>query len=189
MSTGRLFRSPLLSVAIISISIFLVDQLTKYLATIWLKPIFSRPIIGDFLRFTYVENPGMAFGITIENRLVFNMLSLAALALVFFYLYTMKHDNVLRNGFAIILGGALGNLFDRFYAGKVVDFVDVEFFDLNFEGGPFLFMDLPAYTMTRWPVFNVADVAITIGMLVIIISVFVEISPREELQDAAGEDT
>jgi len=159
---------------LIVVSVVALDQLTKWLARVYLQPRESIPIIGDFLRLTYVENPGMAFGIQFENKLLFNVLSILAVFVIFYYLFKMKDHALLRVSFAMILGGAFGNLIDRFWRGRVVDFVDVEFFDIHFRGGKFLFFELPAYSLVRWPVFNVADMAVSLGMIAIIISAFFE---------------
>ena len=154
--------------------VLLVDQLTKWLAKVYLRPRHSIQIIGDFLRFTYVENPGMAFGIQISNKLLFNVLSIIAVLVIFYYLVKLHDHLLLRISFAMILGGAFGNLIDRFLYGRVVDFIDVEFFDIAFKGGKFLFWNLPPYEMSRWPVFNVADMAVSTGMIIILLATLFE---------------
>ncbi len=154
--------------------VLLVDQLTKWLAKVYLRPRHSIQILGDFLRFTYVENPGMAFGIQISNKLLFNVLSIIAVLVIFYYLVKLHDHQLLRISFAMILGGAFGNLIDRFLYGRVVDFIDVEFFDIAFKGGKFLFWNLPPYEMSRWPVFNVADMAVSTGMIIILLATLFE---------------
>jgi signal peptidase II len=69
---------------------------------------------------------------------------------------------------AFISAGAIGNLADRFIHGKVVDFLDVEFFDIYVPSFNILGYTFSEYSMTRWPIFNVADIAITCGMIIII---------------------
>ncbi len=159
---------------IIVVGVVILDQFTKWLARVYLQPRESIPILGNFLRLTYVENPGMAFGIQFGNKLLLNVLSILAVFVIFYYLFKMKDHLLLRISFSMILGGAFGNLIDRFWRGRVVDFVDVEFFDIHFRGGKFLFFELPAYSLVRWPVFNVADMAVSLGMIAIIISAFFE---------------
>ena len=129
----------------------------------------SKPILGTFLRFTYIENPGMAFGIDPGAKLFFSIFSLAAGFLIFFYLWYARDERIgFRLGLALILGGAMGNLIDRvFYGvlfhdaplfyGRVVDFLDVDFFDFNGLG----------IHITRWPVFNIADAAVCVGIVVL----------------------
>ncbi|HUI10753.1 MAG TPA: signal peptidase II [Bacteroidota bacterium] len=130
----------------------------------------SRPLLGNFLRLTYIENPGMAFGIDIGGKLFFSLFSIAASIAIVAYLYHARRESLgFRLSLAMILGGALGNLMDRvFYGvifgdaplfyGKVVDFLDMNFFDINFLG----------LQLTRWPVFNIADAAVTVGVLMLL---------------------
>jgi len=130
----------------------------------------SRPVLGDFLRLTYIENPGMAFGIDIGGKIFFSLFSILASAAILFYLYKTREESLgLRISLAMILGGAVGNLIDRvFYGvifgnaplfyGKVVDFVDLDFFNVNILG----------YRLSRWPVFNVADAAVTLGVILLL---------------------
>ncbi len=130
----------------------------------------SRPLLGNFLRLTYIENPGMAFGIDIGGKLFFSLFSIVASAAIVAYLYHARRESLgFRVSLAMILGGALGNLIDRvFYGvifgdaplfyGKVVDFLDMNFFDINIFG----------YQLTRWPVFNIADAAVTTGVLLLL---------------------
>jgi signal peptidase II len=130
----------------------------------------SRPLLGNFLRLTYIENPGMAFGIDIGGKLFFSLFSIVASAAIVAYLYHARKESLgFRFSLAMILGGALGNLIDRvFYGvifgdapmfyGKVVDFLDMNFFDINIFG----------YQLTRWPVFNIADAAVTLGVLLLL---------------------
>ncbi len=166
---------------IVSALIVITDQVSKLLV----KGIFlpslgisidgmqygsSRPILGEFFRLTYIENPGMAFGIDIGGKLFFSLFSILASIAIFFYLYKTRDESLgLRLSLAMILGGAIGNLIDRvfygvFYGeaplfyGKVVDFFDVDFFNI----------DILGYHLSRWPVFNVADAAVTMGVLLLL---------------------
>lgn len=164
-------RNPLFKSVFIIIAIVLIlDQITKYLARIFLQPVYSIPIVGDFFRLTYVENPGIAFGLRIENKVFFTILSIIAVVVIFYYLFLLKQHAVLRFSFALILGGAFGNLVDRLLYGRVVDFLDFDFFDITVSSFSFLFFDFGGYQMNRWPVFNVADIAVTVGMILIIVN-------------------
>src|SRR5208283_62256 len=130
----------------------------------------SHSVIGDFLRITYIENPGMAFGIDIGGKLFFSLFSIVASIGILLYLYKARNENFLfRVSLALILGGAVGNLIDRvFYGvlfndgglfyGKVVDFIDADFFNVNLFG----------YHLTRWPVFNIADASVTCGVILML---------------------
>ncbi len=130
----------------------------------------SRPIIGDFLRLTYIENPGMAFGIDIGGKLFFSIFSILASIGILVYLYRSREEHIaFRISLALILGGAVGNLIDRvFYGvlfqesplfyGRVVDFIDADFFNVNLFG----------YQLSRWPVFNIADASVTCGVILML---------------------
>ena len=131
----------------------------------------SYPIFGDFLRLTFIENPGMAFGIDVGGKLFLTIFSIFASIGIFIYLYKIRSESLaIRLALALILGGAIGNLIDRvFYGvffgegslfyGKVVDFIDIDFFNLDFMG----------FHINRFPVFNLADSAVSIGVVMLLI--------------------
>jgi len=153
-----------LKILLSSFLVILIDQITKF----WIKTNYllgsSHDVIGDFFRITFVENPGVAFGINVGKYLpIITILSLFAIGLVSYYLYIEREKRVeLRLGLALILGGAIGNLIDRLFMlmlpGKytgVVDFIDIGFRDY------------------RWYIFNIADSSVTIGItLVLLYSLF-----------------
>lgn len=152
--------------------VLLLDQVTKYLAKIYLEPIHSVSVFGNFFKLTFVENSGIAFGIRVNNKVFFTLLSILAVIIIFYYLFKLKDHFFLRLAFAIILGGAFGNLIDRFISGKVVDFFDFDFININLPSFKFLIFEFQGYAMDRWPVFNVADSAVSIGMIIIICNAF-----------------
>lgn len=168
----------------ITFFIVLLDQITKLLVKGINIPFLginisgmrlydSFNVIGDFFRITYIENPGMAFGIDFGEsaKIYLTLFSLFASIAITFYL--IKHKNAplsLRLPLALILGGAVGNLIDRmFYGvifneaplfyGKVVDFLDFDFFNISLFG----------YTYDRWPIFNIADMSVSIGVILMLI--------------------
>jgi signal peptidase II len=101
----------------------------------------------------------------------------------------LKQHVVLRFAFALILGGAFGNLIDRFLYGRVVDFLDFEFFDISIPPFSFLFIDFGGYHMTRWPVFNIADIAVTVGMIMIILNaIFDRKQFQEDIPDESPQE-
>lgn len=152
----------------IIILVFILDQITKYFTKLHMFLGQSFPVLGDFFRITYVENQGMGFGMRIENNALFLGLSVFALVLVLYYLYRLRNDGwVMQTALSLITAGALGNIYDRLIHGRVIDFLDFEFFDISIPDFQFLFFHFPGYSMTRWPVFNVADSAVTVGMLFI----------------------
>lgn len=131
----------------------------------------SKPLIGDIIRLTFIENPGMAFGIDVGPKMFLTIFTIAASFFILFYIYKHRNDGLLiRLSLALILAGAIGNLIDRtFYGviydyaplfyGKVVDFVQVEFWDFTIMGR----------TYTTWPIWNIADAAVSAGFLIILI--------------------
>ncbi|MEI7528461.1 MAG: signal peptidase II [Elusimicrobiota bacterium] len=123
------------------LAIFVLDRLSKVWA---LEHVFPRSVaVLPFLRLTYAENTGVAFGMFHGNNLFFIVVSAALVAVLLFFRRRIRAGGLAAEaGLALVLGGALGNLYDRLVYGFVVDFFDLSFF--------------PA-------VFNVADSAITVG--------------------------
>lgn len=117
-------------------------------------------IIGEYLRLTYIYNPGAAFGIHLGeySREIFLVLSLVALAaLVGMYWFTPASDRVRLMAISLICAGAIGNLIDRIRSeAGVVDFIDIGVGNI------------------RWPVFNVADMAVTTGAIILALSLWRE---------------
>ena len=169
-------------VLILSVAVVLVDQISKMLVKGFHIPALgitweglpygiSRPVLGDFFRLTYIENPGMVFGLDIGGKIFLCLFSFVASIAIIMYLYRVRRSSLgLRLGLALVLGGAIGNLIDRlFYGilfdyaplfhGRVVDFFDVDFFDVTVFG----------YHMSRWAVFNVADSCVTIGVILLLL--------------------
>lgn len=148
--------------------VFILDQVTKYITKTSMSLGQSFPVLGDLFRITYVENPEMAFSVRIGNSSLFMGLSIFAMILVFYYLYRLRNDGwVLQSALSLITAGAIGNIVDRVLYGRVIDFLDFEFFDVAIPAFQFLVVNFPGYSMTRWPVFNVADSAVTVGMFFI----------------------
>jgi len=181
--------------------IVLVDQITKLFIKGFSLPVLQihnsglnygekHEILGSFLRITFVENPGMAFGIDLglSSKFFLSVFSIVASIGILIYLYKIKNEGfMLRFSLALILAGAVGNLIDRvFYGvlygyapifqGKVVDFIDMDFFDLNLFGAVY----------DRWPIFNVADMAVSIGVILLIF--FNKKEKPEELQILTSPD-
>lgn len=105
------------------------DQLTKLLAVEFLKGKPSVNIIGSFLRLSYVENTGMAFGMMKNSRWIFMSVSCIAIAAMLVYLVIAKNQPKLYTvAISIIASGGIGNMIDRIALGYVIDFVDVKYF-------------------------------------------------------------
>ena len=141
---------------LVSVAVIAIDQLTKWLCVAYLKPIGRVTLIPTFLKLTYVENRGAAFGSFTENRWVFMVVSTIAIIGVTVYLLRFCEDNrLLRCALALIIGGGIGNMIDRIALGYVIDFID--------------FCGIWAY------VFNGADSAVCIGAGLMILYVILEI--------------
>ena len=149
------------AMALIVVGVVLVlDVLTK----MWVLQSFalgeSVPVLGDFFRLTYTHNRGAAFGIHVGeySRPFFLVLSLVALTvLAFLYRSTPATDRLRLFALSLVAGGALGNILDRLrFERGVVDFLDVGF------------------GAHRWPIFNVADSAVSTGAVLLLISFYLE---------------
>jgi len=149
-------------------SIVVVDGVTKLMAVDRLVPAhMPRQVIGETLRLTLVFNPGAAFGLHLGpwSRWIFTALTVGALVLLWELYRTTRAGDMLRTlALSLVCGGALGNLVDRLKSGRgVVDFIDVGVGSL------------------RWPTFNVADMAVTCGAVLLAIVLW-----REDTAAAAA---
>jgi len=141
---------------IIIILIIGLDQLTKFIFNNNLVLNSPNPVLKGFFYLTLVHNRGAAFGILKNQLLLFILSSIFAIILIYFNLKKSKQNNKLSlNNLALglILSGAIGNLIDRLFLGYVIDFLD----------------------FCVWPVFNVADSAITVGAVLLAWSLLKEI--------------
>ena len=148
-------------------SVIGLDVITKVLVQRTFRLYQQVDVVGDYIRLTYIYNPGAAFGIHVgdHSRFIFLGLSLVALlALGAMYWATPARERVRLASIALICAGAVGNLIDRVRSSAgVVDFLDVGIGDL------------------RWPVFNVADIAVTTGAIFLALSLWQEErDPRRE---------
>lgn len=148
--------------------VVIFDQATKIFIQQSFRLYQQVDVVGDYLRLTYIHNPGAAFGIHLGtySRAIFLVLSVVALgALAAMYWVTPLRDRVRLAAISLICGGAIGNLIDRVRSEHgVVDFLDVGIGDL------------------RWPVFNVADIAVTTGAIFLALSLWQE----EQHSDRGG---
>ena len=128
-----------------------LDQLTKYLISQIISPRESIVIIEKFFYITLVHNTGIAFGLFKNQTIIFVIISIITVALIIYNIfYRRKYKRIHKLelfAFSLILAGALGNLIDRVRFGYVIDFLDFRI----------------------WPVFNIADSAITVGIILILI--------------------
>ncbi|HZT07904.1 MAG TPA: signal peptidase II [Chloroflexota bacterium] len=131
--------------SLVAAFVLVADQITKSLSVRFLvdQPEQSVPILGDFARLTYVSNRGAAFGILQDRTIFFVIVGLVVIGVILAsYRYFPVTSVPLRLALGLQLGGAIGNLVDRVRFGYVVDFIDVAI----------------------WPVFNLADSAIVVGV-------------------------
>lgn len=134
--------------------VIVLDQITKYIAEAQLT--LHRPLeIMPMFNFTLAYNKGAAFSFLSEaggwQRWFFTIIAIAVSILIVFWLTRLQaHEKRQAVALSLILGGAIGNLIDRIYLGHVIDFIEVY------------------YDKWYWPAFNIADSAITIGVVLII---------------------
>lgn len=129
-------------------AVLALDLWTKQWATRTLAGGPSVPVIGELVRFTYVRNSGIAFGLGAGLPFPYYVFSIVAvLAILILFVRGRVHGPGRRLALALILGGALGNLVDRLTTGLVVDFIDI------------------GWGRWHWPVFNVADSAVSVGVV------------------------
>jgi len=137
-----------------------LDQLTKIIAVANLEYTVPVEFIGDLVRFTLIFNKGGAFGSSIGSNIVYILVSIAVIVIVFLVFYRrIGQSKLVDFSLFAVIGGAIGNLIDRFARGAVVDFIEVDIPDINFAG----------IVMNRWPIFNIADIAVSLGMIALII--------------------
>ena len=149
---------------IITVLVFALDQYTKKMAIVHLKSVgLKYPVIKKMLYFYYVENYGAAFGILQGKIWLFKMIAIMAILVIIIYSKLLRKEDYLSQlALAFLLGGALGNFFDRLHFGYVVDFIYFK------------------YKTFEWPVFNLADVFIDIGVFILLLSFVFEPSAEEK---------
>lgn len=147
-------RTQHLIFAAVAAVVLVADQVTKHLILAMIKVHSAIAVIPGFLNIVHVQNPGGAFGLFASENgwirvLLFVVITIVAIGLIVYLHYkTPPAYRLLTVGYALIFSGAVGNLIDRLRFGTVTDFIDV-------------------YVGTwHWPAFNVADSAITVGMVI-----------------------
>ncbi|HID95109.1 MAG TPA: signal peptidase II [Candidatus Latescibacteria bacterium] len=148
--TGRI------TVPLAVVIVLLADQVSKFLVKRSMALGDSVRVLGDLFRFTYIRNPQAAFGVGVGGK-PFHIL-LSTFAILFLLLMLVKiasRKGPVAIALALILGGAVGNLIDRIRTGEVIDFLD---------------LGIGRY---RWPVFNFADVGVTVGVIFLVFSLLI----------------
>jgi signal peptidase II len=130
-----------------------LDIWTKRLATAYLSGRPPVDVLGEFVRLTYTRNSGVAFGLGAGVPFPYYLFSIAAVVVILYLFARQRAGGTLRQvALSLVLGGAVGNLIDRLASGEVVDFIEI------------------GYGRWHWPVFNVADSAVTIGVTLFALS-------------------
>lgn len=148
---------------ILTVLVIALDQVSKYWAAARLQNGDDIDVITGLLKLSYTENSGIAFGMLADFNVgwILIVVSVVAVGIVAFYLIrTPPRHKLLLCSLALVAGGIAGNMIDRIRMGRVIDFI------------------LAYYKSYEWPVFNVADTAITIGAALLAIELF--ITPQGE---------
>ena len=128
--------------------VVLLDQLTKFLIKQNFQLNQSIPILKNIFHLTYITNTGSAFGLFKGLNLFFMLFSIIVIIVIFYYLNKIvENKKLLQFSIGLLLGGTIGNLIDRIAYASVIDFIDFRI----------------------WPVFNIADAAVTISVILLII--------------------
>lgn len=147
---------------IIFFGVLILDQLAKHIVMSTMMLGQSIPVIPGIFHITYILNPGAAFGILADARWFFVAVAFVMFAFFLrYYSWLKEQSRLLRYGCAAMLSGAIGNMIDRVQSGFVVDFFDFRI----------------------WPIFNIADIAIVLGVAGMIVAMF---SERKERERAKG---
>ena len=140
---------------IISIILLCIDQISKLLVVNLLTKTDSITIIKNFFYLTYINNDGAAFSILVGKRIFLILIAVLVTVMLIRYIKKNNIQNKLELvSISLIIGGSLGNLMDRVVRGYVIDFLDFKIFNYNF------------------PIFNLADVCITLGVILLSIHYF-----------------
>ncbi len=121
------------------------DQATKFIIEA-LVPQNTYIILTSFLRISHIKNTGSAFGILQNTNALFAALTLLVIIGIIYFFDRIPEKKLALTGYSLILGGAIGNLADRIFLGGVIDFIDFKF----------------------WPAFNIADSALTLGIILLL---------------------
>ena len=145
-----------IKIFIVALIILFLDQTTKILASNLLDLDKSLTIIPNFFSLTYTKNYGAAWSMMWDKRIILIIISLVALILISYIIYKEKRLTVCKNiYYGFLIGGILGNLIDRVIYGYVIDFFDFNILGYNF------------------PIFNISDSFIVIGIILIFIESFI----------------
>ena len=140
-------KQKLLIISITSIAVLFLDQLTKLIVVSKMQLSLSIPLIKNIFHLTYIQNTGASFGILSGNNSLLIWFAIIAIGIIIYFYDAIPKSKYAFVFVALILGGALSNLVDRLRLGYVIDFIDLRI----------------------WPSFNIADAAITVGAIGLIV--------------------
>lgn len=142
-------------IIILSIIFIIIDQVSKIIVVNNLTNNKSIEVIKSFFYLTYTNNKGAAFSILTGRRILLILVALIVIGVLIYYVRKNKIEGkVNKIALSLVIGGSIGNLIDRILRGAVIDFIDVKIFGYNF------------------PIFNLADTFIVIGVFLLIIEMF-----------------
>lgn len=182
-----------MKVLFLSLFVVIVDQVSKFLVKGLSIPALgisiegmhyqqSINVIGNFFKITYIENPGMAFGIQIGGKLFLSLFTIAATLLIVYFIYKNRTEPFyLRLALAFILGGAVGNLIDRTFYGVIYGYAPLFYGNVV----DFFHIDTPNFVLFgkhfySWPIFNIADISVSLGFAMILFGYKKITKPKEE---------
>lgn len=138
--------------SLIAISVFVLDQIIKFIISNAMIVNQSIPVVNNIFNITYVQNKGAAFGIFWGIGWPLILIGILVILGIVYFHEKMKINDFTQLPLALLLGGSMGNIFDRVFRSYVIDYLDFRV----------------------WPVFNLADIMINVGVLLIIIHLFQE---------------
>ena len=166
-------RNKYLFLFVISSSLIVVDQYTKFMVTLHIPLSYSINVVEGFFNLTHVRNSGVAFGIFSEQNsqlkpyLLIFVSIIAIIAILVIFHQTEREKRLVQGGLVLVFSGAIGNLIDRVLHKEVIDFIDIFF------------------NNRHWPAFNVADACITIGVMLLAVDLLVNSKPFNSPDSAA----
>jgi len=152
----------------LAVTVLVADQLTKAWLVSILAPGQRTEVVGTYVRLVHSQNTGALFGLFRDQAVLFAFVSIGVVGLIIWFHGSAGRNTWLSIALGLLLGGALGNMTDRFRYGYVVDFVDLGVGDL------------------RWYTFNVADAAISCAILLLLVSAFLSDRPRSTAGRVGG---
>ncbi|MBM7647201.1 signal peptidase II [Bacillus ectoiniformans] len=154
---------------VLALFVILLDQWTKWLIVKSMEIGDSVEVIKDFLYISSHRNRGAAWGMLEGQFWLFYLITVAVVIGIVYYMQTQaKHNPLMQSALALLLGGAIGNFIDRLFRKEVVDFINTYIFSYDF------------------PIFNIADAALTIGVVLLMIAMFIE--ERKEKEKLNGKN-